>query len=112
MQSSKHIVVYSDSARKSQTPLIRQIYTRWLEARGEGIRQGPVRGRRHLSEGRGIPQGEALGETNAPIRPRGREREEGREEGRKEEGGQGREGGGDSRGGKVRGEEKERRTRV
>src|SRR6218665_2387257 len=51
-----------------------------------------------------IPDGwrpEASRETNAPIRPRGREREEG---------GDGREGGGERRGGKVREGEGERRT--
>src|SRR6218665_3684333 len=102
---SKHIFVYSDSVRNSRTLLIRQICTRWWSD-GEGIRRRPVRGRRHLSEGRGIPQGEALPETNALIKPRRREREGGRKgggkgEGRREEGREGREGGGDSRGGKL-----------
>src|SRR6218665_879873 len=31
---SKHIFVYSDSARNSRTLQIRQIYPRWLEPRG------------------------------------------------------------------------------
>src|SRR6218665_3889355 len=82
---SKHIFVYSDSVRNSRTLLIRQICTRWWSD-GEGIRRRPVRGRRHLSEGRGIPQSEALPEKHALIRTRGRERKGGRKgEGRREE---------------------------
>src|SRR6218665_4145403 len=82
-RTSKHIFIYSDSAsRNSGTLLIRQIYARWLEARGlpegEGRRRPPrkpLAGRRPKVcrranaslEARGLLQGEALMETNAPI---------------------------------------------
>src|SRR6218665_3021013 len=82
--TSKHIFVYSDSARNSRTLLIRQIYTRWLEARGlsegEGIR------RRDLAEAsrRAKPcksRPLRLGREGGRGRKGGREERVGREEG-------------------------------